>query len=166
MAKEKLKCFSCGAASLKSSRQTVKYEQCGLSTVSLSKIEVRTCSHCGERELVLPKIEELHRVIAESVARKDQRLTAEEFRFLRKYLGFSGADFARYIDVQPETLSRWENGKQPINLATEWLIRHMALTEKPLSKYPIDVRRAPKSQAVVIRVADGHWQSRRLDSAA
>lgn len=166
MAKEKLKCMECRVGWLKSSRQTVKYSQCGLSTISLAKIEVRTCTSCGERELVLPRIEELHRVIAETVAKKAARLTPEEFRFLRKYLGFSGVDFARYIDVQPETLSRWETGKQPINMTAEWLVRHMALTEKPLSKYPIDKEHAPKPKPVLIAVEGGHWLPRELGDAA
>jgi putative zinc finger/helix-turn-helix YgiT family protein len=157
MAKEKMKCFACRAGLLKVSRETVKYSDCGLSTVTLSNVEVRACGNCGEREVVLPKIEELHRLIASLVANKPARLTSAEFRFLRKYLGFSGADFARYIDVQPETLSRWENGKTPINMSVEWLVRHMALTEKPIERYPVNPRKAPSPQPVVIRADDGDW---------
>ena len=64
---------------------------------------------------MIPKIEKLHRTIAMAIVGKKTRLTAEEIRFRRKYLGWSGADFARHMGVTPESISRWENEKERMN---------------------------------------------------
>ena len=44
---------------------------------------------------VSEEVAELHRAIAIAVSQKTARLSGEEVRFLRKFLGWSGADFAR-----------------------------------------------------------------------
>jgi hypothetical protein len=41
-----------------------------------------------------------------AVIAKRSRLTAAEVKFLRKYLGWSGADFARHMGVAPESTGR------------------------------------------------------------
>jgi putative zinc finger/helix-turn-helix YgiT family protein len=42
--------------------------------------------------------------------------TPETFRFMRKALGLKAADLAALLDLTPETISRWENGKGTIDL--------------------------------------------------
>src|SRR2546428_271217 len=101
---KKMKCMACREAYLTSRRETVKYDESGLSFVTLANVEVRTCPNCGEREIVLPRIEELHRVIALQLANKPGPLVSEEIRFLRKYLGYSGGAFAKLTGHQPETV--------------------------------------------------------------
>jgi YgiT-type zinc finger domain-containing protein len=91
--KTSVRCLSCGKA-VKSVRENHRYLESGLPNVLLVKVEMRRCPQCGEEELVIPKIEQLHRVLARAVAMNPERLTHQEVRFLRKYLGWSGADFA------------------------------------------------------------------------
>src|SRR5262249_13942609 len=55
----------------------------------------------------------------EALARQRARLRPEEVRFLRKYLSLSGPDFARIMDAAPETVSRWETGRQQMSLMAE-----------------------------------------------
>lgn len=101
-------CFSCGEET-DTNIVPHRYEESGLDYVVLLGVEERSCDGCGENELVLPRIAELHRVIARGVAEKEGRLEGQEVRFLLKFLGLSGANFAKSIGVSAETFSRWEN---------------------------------------------------------
>jgi hypothetical protein len=46
------------------------------------------------------------------VIHKPARLSGSEVRYLRKYLGWSGADFAGHVGVDPSTVSNWETDKE------------------------------------------------------
>jgi putative zinc finger/helix-turn-helix YgiT family protein len=130
-------CESCGAQ-MKSGRENYRYTECGLDTVTLMNVEVRRCPECGEYEVDIHRIEELHRLIAQTVASKKARLTPQEIRALRKYLGFSGVDFAATLDVTPETVSRWENGKKQMSPVAERALRLMVFVRDPIKEYPLE----------------------------
>lgn len=133
-----MKCLSCGAT-MKSRRENFKYDACGLPYVTLVGVEVSRCSKCGEFEVAVPRSEDLHRVIATSVARKRGRLQAAEVRFLRKWLGWSGADFAERMGVSPETVSRWETGAQQMGATADRLLRLMVASREPERDYSLDL---------------------------
>jgi len=65
----------------------------------------------------------MDRVIARHIADSSNRLPPERLRFLRTVLLLSGKEFAQRIGVDPATVSRWENGKQPHPMAVEQLLR-------------------------------------------
>ena len=158
-----MKCSQCGHV-VKTARENYLYRECGLSNVTLVGIEVSRCPECGEHEAVIPKIEQLHRVIATAVARKVPRLTPEEVRFLRKYLGWSGGDFAEHMGVAAETVSRWENGSKTMSQAAERLLRLAALSREPASNYSLEILKdvAQKKQAaqrLQVRVERGAWST-------
>ena len=129
-----MKCADCGGK-LKARRENYKYSESGLSSVTLASVEVRRCPRCGYDEVVIPKMAQLHRILAQAIARKPQRLTPEEIRFLRKYLGWSGADFARAFGVAPETVSRWETGAVTPNTIAEKLLRVLVLAGRRIEDY-------------------------------
>ncbi len=52
-------------------------------------------------------------------------LDGREVRVFRKLLGLSGVEFARKLQVTPETVSRWENGKESLKPHTEKVLRGM-----------------------------------------
>jgi putative zinc finger/helix-turn-helix YgiT family protein len=120
------------------STETYLYSESGLSNVVLVGVEVRRCHSCGNHELVLPRVTELHRTIAFALARKHSRLSGSEIRYLRKYLGWSGVDFARYIGVDPSTVSNWENDKDPIGTSSDRLLRLMVAHGSPVEDYSLD----------------------------
>jgi putative zinc finger/helix-turn-helix YgiT family protein len=132
-----MKCPAC-AKTMKVTRENYNYSASGLPHVTLKNIEVRRCGECGEDEVVIPKIDQLHQVIAMAVIAKRSRLTAAEVRFLRKYLGWSGTDFARHMGVAPETVSRWENEREPIGGTADRLLRLMVATRAPTRDYALD----------------------------
>lgn len=131
-------CRHCEKAALTKQTETYLYTESGLPNVTLVGVEVRRCPSCGHHEVVLPRIEELHRTIALAVIRKRSRLTGAEVRYLRKYLGWSGVDFAHHIGVDPSTVSNWENDKDPIGPSSDRLLRLMVAHGSPVDDYALD----------------------------
>jgi putative zinc finger/helix-turn-helix YgiT family protein len=137
-------CPVCGEGRLETRQEVRKYGR-GID-VTLVNVPVRRCPACGEEFLVIPAVEELHRLIAHDLARSTSRLGPGEIRFLRTYLGYSSTDFARLMGVTPETVSRWESRRAPQQMATpaERLLRLMALQEKPIESYGLEKAGAGK----------------------
>lgn len=139
--------------------------------VTLVNVPVRRCPSCGEEFLVIPAIEELHRLIARDLARSRGRLRPGEIRFLRTYLGYSSADFAGLVGVSPETVSRWESPRMPQKMGTtaERLLRLLAQQEKPIESYGLDQvgeeKGAPPRRVRLKATAKG-WQFASLRVAA
>jgi|SRR5581483_10359013 len=158
-----MKCPICRTGVLETRRENHHYTESGLSNVVLLDIEVERCPHCDERMPAIPRIEQLHRVIAFALAEQKGRLSGEEVRFLRKYLGLSGLHFARTIGVDQATVSRWENNKDPIGPTADRLLRLMVLTRPPVQEYALenlaDVAQddAPPLQ-LGVKVAETGWQ--------
>ena len=154
------KCRTCGKAEMSSLAETYLYKESGLPNVVLVGVEVRRCPSCGHHELVLPRVTDLHRTIAHAVIHKPARLSGAEVRYLRKYLGWSGADFARHVGVDASTVSNWENDKDQIGTSSDRLLRLMVAHGTPVENYsldeltkiedermpPIEVRVSPKAR--------------------
>lgn len=131
-------CLVCGAE-MKTGRENFRYDACGVPGVTLMGVEVSRCPQCGEYEVAIPQIDDLHKAIAKALIRKTSRLDPAEIRYLRKYLGWSGADFATHMGMKPETISRWETGAEPIGPTADRLLRLMVATRDPVSEYPLDL---------------------------
>jgi putative zinc finger/helix-turn-helix YgiT family protein len=136
---EAKRCRVCGTR-MEVRHENYKYDASGLDNITLENIEVRHCPKCGERQALIPALAELHKSIALALAEKRERLMPREIRFLRKYLGLSGADFAAKIGVDPATVSRYENTSDPQSMGkqTERLLRLMVIVEKPVQSYPLE----------------------------
>jgi putative zinc finger/helix-turn-helix YgiT family protein len=156
-----MKCLTCGKE-MQSRRENYRYTESGLSNIVLANVEVRTCPHCGEREVVIPRLDELHRAIAQALVRQHTKLNPEQIRFLRKYLGWSAVDFARYMAVQPETVSRWESGSQDMGEISDRLLRLLVAHRQPEERYPIEMfrHRLRRTAKATLRFkADPTWRS-------
>jgi DNA-binding transcriptional regulator YiaG len=94
----------------------------GLPNIYLVGVRQFECE-CGEKFVEIPALKQLMSLIARHTVMKDQSLTGLEIRFLRKRLGQKAADFAQMVKLQPETLSRVENGKQTVSGKTDAYIR-------------------------------------------
>jgi len=147
-----MKCDMCGAL-MKSGRENYRYTACGLDTVTLMNVEIRRCPECGEYEVDIPRMDELHRLIAQEVASKKARLTHHEVRLLRTYLGFSGVEFAAVLDVTPETVSRWETGKKQMSPVAERALRLMIFVRDPIPGYPLErLAEVAQGEAIPLRM--------------
>ena len=115
-------CLNCDAE-MKCEKRTHHYKECGLDNVFLEGIEVCTCEKCGESEVGIPCVPDLHRFISRSIVSQKQPLSGKEVRFSRKNPGMAAKRFAEIIAVDKSTLSRWENENQPIAPPHDRLIR-------------------------------------------
>jgi putative zinc finger/helix-turn-helix YgiT family protein len=144
------------------SHENYRYKECGLDNVILGNVEIRTCKSCGERELVIPKTQELHALLAKAIAGQPARLAPKEIRFLRKYLGFSSVDFAKEMGVAPETVSRWESAESPHQMSrqADRLLRLTVIHGKPIEYYPAnaDDGAGKKRAPLKVRISRHVWE--------
>ena len=154
-----MKCVICGSNKMKTRHETRAYDAGLDMPVTLDSAEVHYCPDCGEEEVVVERIEQLHKQIAERVANKPERLTAKEIRFLRTFLGLSGADTAAELGVDATTVSRWENDRAGMSQTAERLLRLLALTGSPKRHYPLREMAKTKAKPVRLRAhrRDGQW---------
>lgn len=132
-----MNCSECGQAGMvEKIIKRYHYTECGLPNIYLRNIQAYACVSCGSEDIVIPNILGLHQAIATDLAHKTERLRGVEIRFMRKYLGYSGKDFADVISVTPETVSRWENQSRMMDPTNEKLLRVMVLGKiGPVSSY-------------------------------
>ena len=158
-----MKCMHCGHA-MTTKRENVPYM--ALPGTVLVDVPVSRCPSCGEYEVAIPAIDQLNQMLAQEVIRKPSRLAGAEVRFLRTYLGLSGADFAKLIGSDPATVSRWEGDKQPIGHHTDLLLRAMVALDKKVEEYPITTFAGIRDKAAKPRYAFKHsaktWKAAQL----
>ena len=110
------KCKVC-SGEMTSSREAYRYNESGLPNVILKDVEVRRCPNCGTQEVPLPRVAELHRAIAMALVHKPARFLGAEVRYLRKYMGWSGVDFASRMGDPRDRLPLGEReGSHPHDL--------------------------------------------------
>lgn len=138
---------------MKTRKESYRYDESGLKHVTLIGVEVTRCPHCGNYEVSIPHIEELHRLLAKILIEKSTRFTGDEVRFLRKSLGWSGSDFAKHMGVAEETVSRWENDAAPIGPQADRLLRFLVAQGRLTTSYPTDrLTRIDLKRATATRV--------------
>ena len=121
------------------------YDLSGLPDVHLVGITVFNCARCKAEYPVIPRISELHGVIALALVHKPLPLRGEEIRYLRKWAGFPAQKFAALIGVTPEHLSRIENGHTTaLGSASDRLARAVAVIG----------RDGEEARQILLKVAD------------
>lgn len=118
-------CADCGGQMV-GTRQSYRYKECGLSSVTLVNVMVFECE-CGARVPELPAIENLHHMIAIDLLQKESLLSGEEVRFLRKMAGLSQSELAQIIGVHVTRPSKWESGGEPIGKESDRVLRSCCL---------------------------------------
>lgn len=133
-----MKCDECGSLATTERNAVRRYKIAGLPHVELHGVEVITCRTCGEEGVAIPRIGQLHRVLAEAFVTQRRMLAPVEIRFLRKHIGLSGADFAQRMGVARETVSRWEKGATPMGAQADRLLRLLVVAHEPTDSYAVD----------------------------
>jgi len=90
------------------------YTESGLEYIWLIGILQYKCKKCGEMSAEISRINDLHLLIGKNIVCKKALLTGQEVRFLRKEISMKSKDMAAALSLEPETYSRWENGKQEV----------------------------------------------------
>ena len=122
----KERCSNCGAEA-RVVRGAHHFKEIALKNVTLMGVKLIQCPTCGNEDVVIPRVNEVMRVLAMAVVNKPYRLAGHEVRFLRKFLGMTGEEFARLLHVEKTTLSKWENDDPPIGQQSDLLVRSVAL---------------------------------------
>lgn len=138
MEKKEMTCDECGGPVVTERNAVRRYDIGELPHVELHGVEVTHCPSCGMEGIVIPRIAQLHRVLAETFVTQRRMLAPVEVRFLRKHLGMSTSDFAKRIGVSRETVSRWETGAQGMGSVADRLVRLLVLTHEPTEDYLAD----------------------------
>jgi putative zinc finger/helix-turn-helix YgiT family protein len=154
MSKQPKMCRVCREGEMKTATETHLYVESGLPNVVLVGVDVRRCAKCGAFEVLLPRVAELHRVIAKAVIHKPAHLSGAEVKFLRKHLGWSGTDFAAHMGVDPTTVSAWENERKPFGTSSDRLLRLMVARQAPVEDYSLDD---------LTKIADAHEPPQRVE---
>jgi DNA-binding transcriptional regulator YiaG len=108
-------------------RGTYRFRESGLDNVVLKGIEMIKCPQCGNEDPIIPNLDGLLRTLALAIVTSRLPLTGAEVRYLRKYLGMSGEQFARILHTDKSTLSKWETGAVNLGSKSDLLIRAVAL---------------------------------------
>ncbi len=131
-----MRCIECGLA-MQPAKGNFRYEPvAGLRVTLIGLTSYRDENGHVAREI--PALAGLHRALAGAIVRKHSRLAPSEIRFLRKSLGWSGKDFASYIGVTPESVSRWENGHDEMGPQADRLLRLLAVNKQPIEDYALE----------------------------
>ena len=156
-----MKCPNCEKAELVETKENYLYHECGLSNVTLAGIVVRKCPGCGNVMPRVPNIEGLHDVIAQYLVKKPERLIAQEIVYLRKYLGWSGVDFARNMHCDRAQISKWEHGKVDMSKPYELLLREMVASGKKIEDYQRHEaarEKRFKGRALLLQLEEKGWR--------
>jgi putative zinc finger/helix-turn-helix YgiT family protein len=121
--KAKIICPNCGSKNIEKRTEDYLYKESGLDNLILGGITVYKCEDCNEIMPEIPRIEDLHKVIALRIIGTNEPLTGKEIRFLRKDMGLSSVELAKQFGVSKVTVSRWENDAEKIGPANDKLIR-------------------------------------------
>lgn len=122
-------CALCGvemAARMATDEAPYKYESSGLQDVFLSGIKVFACPQCKTESPIIPRISQLHKLIAEDLIQQERLLRWDEIRFLRKHAGFPAKEFATLLRVSQSYFSKVENGAEKLSPTGDKLVRAIA----------------------------------------
>lgn len=95
------------------------YKESGLDDIFL----LNGFSFDNDGNMAIVDIRGLHKVIAQSRVFKPSRLKGKEIRFLRHYLDWSQKTLGDYLQVDYQSVHRWEIGKTKITKTAERLLR-------------------------------------------
>ena len=121
------KCVRCREGELKAGKAIGKL-RVGNREFS-AEVPVRECASCGETYWSGPAMERLESKAAAALARAGE-VSPEGFRLQRKTLGLMAKELAWLLDLTPEQISKYENGKATIERRAAALLAAMVLEEE------------------------------------
>jgi len=103
------------------------YVQCGLDNVYLRNgYETEVVD--GEEYVSVKDVEKLWKAIGISLAADQRDLSPKELRFLRRHMGLSQEELAKKLQVDVQTVARWEKQQTKISGPANLAIRTLFLT--------------------------------------
>lgn len=118
------RCVECRSRELVAAESEERLEVAGKTFAAT--IPTTRCAKCGATYLSHDAVGVLELGAAGELARHGE-VSAEAFGFLRRALGVRAVDLAEWLDVTPETVSRWEHGRQPIDRGAAAILSAMVV---------------------------------------
>lgn len=152
------RCEACEGALVAQVLPEYRDEQLGLPGVIIHNavIEER-CARCGARHsITIPNLEGLVHAAAVARVKHPLKLAGGEIRFLRSAAGWSARALAHRMELRSETISRWENDREPIGPTSEKLLRliiGLALRRQAVG-VPLDPSEISAMEIQSVRPAD------------
>jgi putative zinc finger/helix-turn-helix YgiT family protein len=103
-----MNCYHCGGE-MRSQRAKVPGEYAGEKLVV--ETEATVCTECRYTALRADQIDAYTMKLADQYRARHGLLTSQEVRAIRNRLGMSQDEFAKYLNVGPASVKRWELGK-------------------------------------------------------
>lgn len=103
-----------------------RYEEdlLGIPVVLRNAVIRETDAETGETTYTIPDMRGLVAAVAMARCLLPVKLSGRDIKFLRKALEMTQREFAEMMEVQPETVSRWESNGQTMAGYSEKLLRH------------------------------------------
>ncbi|HEY4243796.1 MAG TPA: hypothetical protein VGM88_28480 [Kofleriaceae bacterium] len=120
-----MKCTKCGEGTLKKFAGDHVYRESGMEHVILRNVTKYECEHCHDKSVEIPRMAQLHRLLAEILVRKAARLVPSEVRFLRDHLDLTNKGFAALMGVTEPQASRWTT-TETMGVPAEHFLRTLA----------------------------------------
>src|SRR5690554_4064329 len=120
-------CPACFDEEARTSTADVAAEQFGLPGGTLRGVQRVDCA-CGEVSHSIPAHGAVIKRYRGQLARLDRPLSADEYGYLRRALGFSGQQYAAALQISNVTISRAENGAG-ISALQDGILRALTLLD-------------------------------------
>lgn len=107
----------------------------------VATLPVKECPACGESYIASADLARFEEAVARALVEMGDD-SPEAFRFLRKTVGLPAVRLAELLAVTPETISRWENGKRPVERRALALLQALVMDYAAGSTATLDRLRA------------------------
>lgn len=95
-----------------------RFDEIGV-PVLLKRIRLIKCLHCKSVDPIIPNISDLINAVALAVILQPTKLSGQEVRFLRKFVGKNNKDFSRLLNVDNTHLSKVENNLNGLEIGDQ-----------------------------------------------
>jgi putative zinc finger/helix-turn-helix YgiT family protein len=102
------RCYHCKSERLVEKTLPETLEAVGV--IFTAQLPALVCEVCGESSYAGEDLRRFELAVARKLADLGEP-NGEAFRLMRKSIGVKAVELAQLLNVAPETLSRWENGK-------------------------------------------------------
>jgi len=140
-------CYEEGCGAPLALRSYTKRTKVGRYKVDDASCMLPVCEN-GHRELTLDAANEYERRAAVVVLSEAKEIGGEEIRAARRIVGLTQTELAKRLDVRQETVSRWENGHEPISRVSRLALLAVVIDAHALER----LDDAPAPVAEVLRV--------------
>src|SRR2546428_13556936 len=123
---KKTQCPACGKTTFEAATYAARRDLDGRRFTA--DVPARKCTSCGELLISGPGIAAFERATTLESARGGD-VGAEGSRRLRKAAGLKAVRLAELLDVPPMQVSRWENGRKPLERRAVALVSALALEQ-------------------------------------